>query len=86
VTWISFSITTTDKDVIKRFSATDEGTWMIIKGVTDGIQIPFSLYPSENEVLLFPNTSLIVEHIFTEDMKRLTGHPLGLDIIEYRCL
>jgi hypothetical protein len=83
VTWITFSSTTTNGDVIKKFSDKHEGTWMIIKGVIDGIQIPFSLYPSENEVLLYPNTMLVVNNIFTKDMKMLTKQPEGLDIIEY---
>jgi hypothetical protein len=66
VNWTSFSSTTTDENVIKAFSQKHSGTWMIIKGVTDGIQIPLSLFPNENEVLLFPNTTLRVDHLFRD--------------------
>jgi hypothetical protein len=86
VNWTSFSSTTTDENVIKAFSQKHSGTWMIIKGVTEGIRIPFSLYPNENEVLLYPNTTLRVDHLFSRHMKRLTKHPEGLDIIEFTCV
>jgi hypothetical protein len=75
VTWTSFTSTTTDAEVVKRFSPDKVGTWMVIKGVPDGITIPFSLFPSEKEVLLFPNTTLKVKSILLEEFKDFTGAP-----------
>lgn len=63
VTWASFSSTTTDENVIKNFSEKHHGTWMIINGVQNGVQIPFSMFPNEREVLLYPNTVLAVDHV-----------------------
>jgi hypothetical protein len=86
IIWASFTSATTDGEVIQKFSDKHEGTWMIIKNVTEGIQIPFSLCPNENEVLLYPNTSVLVDNILTKDMKKLTKHPDRLDIVEFSCV
>lgn len=82
VVWIAFTSTTKDDLVIKQFSKNGTGTWMIID-VNDGIEIPFSLFPTENEVLLYPNAAVQVDTILDPEMKTLLKLPMELDIIRF---
>ncbi len=44
----------------------------------------FSLYPNEQELLLFQNASLVLEQIATNEMKALSGLAPGLDMLHFR--
>jgi len=85
VVWISFTSTTKDDstEVIKSFTKDDgTGTWMILD-ITDGIEIPFSLFPTENEVLLYPNTIVHVDSILDAGMKTILKVPTDLVVIRF---
>jgi len=83
VTWVAFTSTTKNKNVIKNFSSNDNGSWLIIEG-NDGIELPFSLFPLESEVLYFPNSTFLVTAIITNNMKELMQSPQNLDIFELK--
>ena len=68
VLWVPFTSTTKDLNVMRQFAYQQTGTWMILHG-TQGIDITFSLFPSEQEVLFFPNSEFSISSILTDKMK-----------------
>jgi hypothetical protein len=83
VVWDAFTSTTTSDSLVQAFSGSNIGTWMVIE-VKEGYQLPFSLFPMENEVLLFPNSSFKVTAVVTNEIKKLLKFPVGLDVIHFR--
>jgi len=83
VVWDAFTSTTTSDSLVQAFSEPNCGTWMVIE-VKEGYQLPFSLFPVENEVLLFPNSSFRVTALVTNEIKKLLKFPVGLDVIHFR--
>ena len=85
VVWTAFSSTSKDKSVMGKFSKKVgnawHGTWMIIN-IRDGIEMPFSLFPTEDEVLLYPNTVVQLDQVLSSNTKKLFNIPLELDVIE----
>jgi len=82
IVWIAFTSTSTQKDILKTFSQNvNLGTYMMLK-VTQGKNIaPLSLFPSEGEVLLLPNSTFKVTQVLKDDTKELLNHPKNMDII-----
>jgi len=83
VVWIAFSSTTKNSNVIQDFvkpatinSPDAGGSWMILT-IKKGIEIPFSLFPKEDEVLLYPNTTVLVKSVKNQKI------PTRLDIVEF---
>jgi len=83
VTFIAFTSTSKDKDVINNFNSLEEGgMWFILEGY-DGIEVPFSLFPTESEVLYFPNTTFTVTNVLIKsEMKKLASIPSNLDVLQ----
>jgi len=64
VVWVSFTSTTTDKDrTLKQFGK--GGTFFRIKTKYGRDIGPLSLYPSEKEILLLPNSFFEVTSVFS---------------------
>jgi len=84
IVWVAFSSTSKSKDQISNFSDKDQGTWMILS-ITEGKNISFfSMFPSEEEILLLPNSYFRVEYILTDNMKELINVKPHLDVIELK--
>jgi len=80
VLWVAFTSTTTDINVMKRFTG-DKGTWLAID-IEEGKEIQkFSMYPTESEVLILPNSKFIVKEVLSESMKKLVNMPSHIDCI-----
>jgi len=81
VVWISFTSTSKDHQVMKSFSGTS-GTWFVIE-CEKGIEMTFSLFPKESEILLFPNSTFKVAGLITKEMKGLLhSYPENFDLIQ----
>jgi len=81
VVWISFTSTSKDRSAVVNFidKNNSKGTFMQIN-VIEGKDIsPFSLFPSEQEVLLHPNSTFEVNEIISSEMKALMEFPLSID-------
>jgi len=81
VVWVAFTSTSKNRDIMTLFTGKSEGTLMRIS-VVEGKEISqFSLFPSESEVLLPPNTFCFVDEICTENMKDLLKLNNGIDAL-----
>jgi len=81
ITWITVTSTSKNSRVKDLFSGDNNATWMMIQ-VTDGRDISsLSLFPSEEEVLLPPNTRVRVKEIVGVDVKKFLGLPENVDAI-----
>eukprot|EP01103_Thecamoeba_quadrilineata_P002505 TRINITY_DN12456_c0_g1_i1.p1 TRINITY_DN12456_c0_g1~~TRINITY_DN12456_c0_g1_i1.p1 ORF type:complete len:462 (+),score=15.55 TRINITY_DN12456_c0_g1_i1:106-1491(+) len=83
VVWPAFSSTSKNQTVMEDFAkgVGNNGTWMIIN-IKEGIELPFSLIPTEDEVLLFPNTVVQLDQILTVNTKKIFKVPPELDVME----
>lgn len=82
VSWVAFSSSTKNKKQMENFSTKGikYGTWMVIEG-RSGIEVPFSLFPNEEEVLFFPNTKFSVKSVLTNELKEMVVGHANLDIL-----
>jgi len=80
IIWVAVTSTTRNRNKMLEFAKPTQGTLMQLN-VTEGKDISFlSLYPEE-EILLPPNTYLVVDQILDNNMKELTNLPAKVDAV-----